>query len=197
MKRILCIGDSNTFGHDPRSRTGERYGEDQRWTCLLRREDREILNWGRNGKCICRETEFAALGERLRAAGAVDAVTVMLGTNDLLRGADAGEAAARMEKLLRFLAENVMDARLILIAPPPMAPGAWVPTRELIRQSRRMTEAYRDLADALGLVFADAGEWGVEPAFDGVHFTAEGHAAFARGLSALLDGSPSEKEAGT
>ena len=39
----------------------------------------------------------------------------------------------------------------------------------------------------LGFVpFADAGEWKVEVTFDGVHFSAAGHAAFAQGLSAFL-----------
>ena len=32
MKRILCFGDSNTYGYDPR---GGRYGEDERWPMRL------------------------------------------------------------------------------------------------------------------------------------------------------------------
>ena len=30
MKRILCIGDSNTFAHDPRSYGGDRYPREVR-----------------------------------------------------------------------------------------------------------------------------------------------------------------------
>lgn len=30
--KILCIGDSNTYGYDPRSFFGDRYPEDVRWT---------------------------------------------------------------------------------------------------------------------------------------------------------------------
>ena len=33
MKKILCYGDSNTFGYVPLS--GERYDETERWTCVL------------------------------------------------------------------------------------------------------------------------------------------------------------------
>ena len=35
-KRILCLGDSNTYGYDPRSYVGGRYPETVRWTGRLR-----------------------------------------------------------------------------------------------------------------------------------------------------------------
>jgi len=35
MKRILCFGDSNTYGYDPRSFFGDRYDAQNRWTDLL------------------------------------------------------------------------------------------------------------------------------------------------------------------
>ena len=59
----------------------------------------------------------------LARVGPVDAVTVMLGSNDLLCGAGAEETAARMETLLRFMAERVGNAGLLLLAPPPMLFG--------------------------------------------------------------------------
>lgn len=34
----------------------------------------------------------------------------------------------------------------------------------------------------LGVRFADAGAWGVGFAYDGVHFTGQGHRAFAEGI---------------
>lgn len=46
--RILCIGDSNTWGFDPADRTRQ----DRRWTRLLRtwlKED-EIIEEGCNGR---------------------------------------------------------------------------------------------------------------------------------------------------
>ena len=33
MKRIVCFGDSNTFGHNPLD--GSRLPRDQRWTGIL------------------------------------------------------------------------------------------------------------------------------------------------------------------
>ena len=186
MKRILCLGDSNTFGHDPRSRIGEPYDDSQRWTGLLAGQDMAVINAGRNGQCIYTPDEFSSLSGRFRSSMPLDAAVVMLGTNDLLRGAGAKEASARMERMLRFLLGSEGMPLLILIAPPPMELGEWVHTSELIDRSRQLAEEYRTLAQVLGIPFADAGEWNVELAFDGVHFTPAGHAAFAAGLKTVL-----------
>ncbi len=186
MKRLLCLGDSNTFGYDPRSYFGSRYPADVRWTGLLRGMGWEVADCGQNGLSIPREAQLPAVADLLRRVGRVDAVTVMLGSNDLLGGASAEETAARMETLLRFVTEHADGARVVLLAPPPMKPGDWVRDRALIEASERLAALYRQAADRLGAAFADAGEWDVALAFDGVHFLPEGHAAFARGLARCL-----------
>lgn len=187
MKRILCIGDSNTFGHDPRSYGGNRYPREVRWAGRLEQPDREVINAGRNGACIPTAAGFADTEALLRRSMPLDAVLVMLGTNDLLRDASAEETAERMEGLLTFIKPRLEGAKLLLICPPPMCRGSWVPTDELIERSKKLSGVYRAAAERAGTAFADAGEWGVELIFDGVHFSPEGHAAFAKGLSAVLD----------
>ena len=32
---IICFGDSNTYGYDPRSYLGDRYDPDSRWVDIL------------------------------------------------------------------------------------------------------------------------------------------------------------------
>ena len=50
---VLCYGDSNTYGFDPRSWLGERYPADVRWTGLLARKTGwTILEEGQNGRQI-------------------------------------------------------------------------------------------------------------------------------------------------
>ena len=188
MKRILCLGDSNTWGYDPRSCLGSHYPAGVCWTERLQGAGRAVANCGQNGLCIPTEAQLPAVAELLRRAGRTDAVVVMLGSNDLLNGASAADAAARMEPLLRCLAENAGGARVLLVAPPPMRPGDWVRDGATLDASARLADAYRALAARLGVDFADAGAWGVSLCFDGVHFSPEGHAAFARGLAETLDG---------
>lgn len=69
--------------------------------------------------------------------------------------------------------------KLILIAPPPMRPGEWVPDRNLIDKSLRLTKCYEQLAEKMEIHFLNSGLWRIPLAYDGVHFTEEGHKKFA------------------
>ena len=173
--RLLCIGDSNTYGFDPGSCLGGRYPANVRWTERL--DAWEVFNCGMNGLTIPTEGK---VWKNLIESRNPDLVTIMLGSNDLLEGRSADEAAARMESFLKTLLDS--SKSFLLIAPPPMKPGTWVPSESLIRESGRLCRLYRDLADKLGIDFADAREWNVELSFDGVHFTEAGHETFAEGL---------------
>ncbi|MCI8399037.1 MAG: lipase [Oscillibacter sp.] len=188
--RILCFGDSNTYGYDPRSCLGGRYPEAVRWTGRLRAAGREVLNEGQNGRCIPRQArEAEALGRAVRGAAA-DIVTVMLGSNDLLQQSVPSAAACgkRMERFLSVLREEAPErCQILLVAPPPMRLGAWVSAPETLEESRRLAGCYQTLARRLGISFADAGGWGVELTFDGVHFSETGHRAFAEGLLDVLE----------
>ena len=45
--KIICFGDSNTYGYDPRSFFGDRYPAESRWVDILARKlDCEIMNMG-------------------------------------------------------------------------------------------------------------------------------------------------------
>ena len=52
MKRIVCFGDSNVYGYDPRSWLGGRYENGVRWTSLLGSAGWEVKNEGFNGQEI-------------------------------------------------------------------------------------------------------------------------------------------------
>ena len=170
---VICFGDSNTYGYDPRGYFGGRYGADCRWVDILTEETGwTISNMGQNG----REIPSAAPA----FPDDTDLLIVMLGTNDLLQGRSPKQAAERLE---RFLAGISLDrSKLLLIAPPPMAMGEWVPTPQLIEDSRTFAQLCQALAERLSIRFADAGKWDIPLAYDGVHFTEQGHKAFAAGL---------------
>lgn len=168
--KILCFGDSNTWGYDPRGYFGGRY--DACWPELLGElTGWEVVNLGENGRQIPRG------GTLLPPA---DLVLVMLGTNDLLQGADTAGAGERMENFLTELRKA--RRKVVLICPPPMQRGSWVPTDALAEESRRLGAEYGALAGRLGVPFVDSRKWGIGLAFDGVHFTEESHRAFAERL---------------
>lgn len=178
---MLCFGDSNTYGYDPRGFSGDRYPEESRWVNILSgKTGWTIKNAGQNGREIPRNPLQFQQAELLIARTSPSLFTVMLGTNDLLQGATAQEAASRMDEFLRHIRPGV--AIILLIAPPPMQPGTWVTDQTLLGESRKLAETYQSLARKLHIFFVDAGQWNVSLAFDGVHFTEAGHCAFAEGL---------------
>lgn len=180
--RILCFGDSNTYGYDPRGFFGDRYGAEDRWPDLLaKKTGHEIINAGANGREIPRDSGALRL---LEAHAPVDIFLLMLGTNDLLQGASVKEAAARMDAFLERLLPCCKG--ILLVAPPPMKRGAWVPTEELVEESVRLAQAYQQLAKKRNIPFVDTRQWNIELAFDGVHFTQAGHHVFANHLSDYL-----------
>lgn len=180
--RILCFGDSNTWGFDPRDTLGGRYPADSRWVDILARETGwEVRNEGINGRQIPRNPYPLRL---LQNCDPGVIFLVMLGTNDLLQGATAPEAAARMEHFLTQLRPHCPG--LLLAAPPPMKRGAWVPSDALVEESRRLVGEYRDLAARMEIPFVDTSRWEIPLAFDGVHFSEEGNRIFAAHLKEFL-----------
>ena len=192
---VLCYGDSNTYGFDPRSWLGERYPADVRWTGLLARKTGwTILEEGENGREI--PTRPGDLAELARLSGRADVTAVMLGTNDLLANArfTAEDVTVRIQNCLEALTAVRPASSVLLIAPPPMVPGTWVGEGRLLRESARLADCCRRLADCCrrlaaeqGTAFADAGQWGASLLFDGVHFSPEGHRAFADGIRRALE----------
>lgn len=180
--RILCFGDSNTYGFDPRSCFGDRYPAEDRWVDIIAKKTQwELINAGANGAEIPRDPYALRL---LSEYAPVDIFLVMLGTNDLLQGASAAGAADKMETFLRQLLPTCKS--ILLVAPPPMKRGAWVPDDELVLESIRLGEAYKALAGKLHISFIDTRGWDPELAFDGVHLTENGHHLFAAELLSHL-----------
>lgn len=182
MMKLWCFGDSNTYGYDPCGFFGGRYAAP--WPELLaEKTGSQVINDGKNGRMIPeRENEFLQFRRDAERYSA-DALIVMLGTNDLLEGETAREAAARMEAFLN----RCNMPLLLLISPPLMKRGAWVPDDGLVEESKELSRQYKALAAQRGIQFADAGEWDIALAYDGVHFTEEGHTRFAEGLASCLE----------
>lgn len=153
---VICFGDSNTYGYDPRGYFGGRYDADSRWVDILAMETGwTISNMGQNG----REIPSAALA----FPADTDLLIVMLGTNDLLQGRSPEQAAERLD---RFLSGVSLDrSRVLLIAPPPVTLGAWVLSQQLIDGSRTFAQLCLALAERMGVRFADAGKWDIPLAY--------------------------------
>ena len=186
MKRIIFLGDSNTYGYDPRGWSGGRYPENIRWTGRLKRDGFDICNEGMNGRRVPDERESSDLLSLIRSDLPADLLMIMLGTNDILAGLTAAQTAQKTERFLKSVKAQV-PVPVLLTAPPHLKPGVWVDSDALIEESRRLSKKLRDTAALSGTYFCDAGEWDIEMTFDGVHLSEHGNEVFYRELSQVLN----------
>ncbi len=106
---LICYGDSNTYGYDPRSFLGGRYPANRRWPELLAAETGwTVFNFGQNGRTIPDSSwEIRRVTSYLPQWAAEKEpvwLWIMLGTNDLLQSASA-TAETVTERMERFLRE--------------------------------------------------------------------------------------------
>ncbi len=194
MRKIIFYGDSNTYGFDPRDVFGGCYPSEKIWTFLTAEglgEDWLVRNEGMNGRCLpagAGDLWYAA--RLLKDFSGRDLFAVMLGTNDLLSSLtpDAQAAAERMDGMLSQLTKRLRPEQILVIAPVPVgAKGQGDPAlQRYYKESIRMNESFRRLAAQHQVRFADAAGWEIPLAFDGVHFSEEGHACFAEKMIAFL-----------
>lgn len=207
VRRIVCYGDSNTWGFDPATR--ERFPADVRWTGVLARElgeDHLVIEEGLNGRTTILDDPWEPerngktyLRPCLESHRPLDLVTIMLGTNDLkhrhdVSASDIAQGAAVLVDIAQHHAVRADGTRapVLLICPPPVAKltqldrmfeGAEAKSRELGRY-------FRIVAEWHNVPFLDAGEVIVSSDLDGIHFEAEEHGklgvAVARHVRRLL-----------
>ena len=174
--KVLCFGDSNTFGYDPRGFFGGLY--DEPWPQILaERSGWNVKNYGENGREIPRG--------HVSLPKDIDLHIIMLGTNDILQGNSVETVANRMESFLQCIHQK--KTKLLLIAPPPVKLGAWVSSQEVVEASKELSHVYQNLSQRLGIRFVNTDDWNIPLAFDGVHFTEEGHKVFALALNHYLN----------
>ncbi len=207
MINILCYGDSNTYGYDPK--TGGRYPKDVRWTGVLQSLLGESFNVIEEG-CNGRTTVFIDPEEGwkcglpylkpcLNTHKPVDIICMMLGTNDLktFYGASAADIANGAGKLVDTVFEFSKKKGLpmpvvILMSPPEIGEDiedsyfSYEFDRSAIERSREFPKEYRRVAEEKDCIFFDTAKYAKASKEDSLHLTAEGHRAIAEALAKVI-----------
>ena len=134
-KRILCYGDSNTWGYKPVAAV--RYDENTRWPCrlqkLLGEEEYRVVEAGLSGRTTVFDDPFddfrngaASLGYALLEADPVDLVILSLGTNDLkfTTAAASARGIASLISRIREITTRIPSDRVISAAVDQYTPKA-------------------------------------------------------------------------
>ena len=202
MKRILCFGDSNTWGYIPGAPALHRFAEDVRWTgrlqCILG-ADYAVLEFGlcgcesgAKGKSMCYNANAQSLYPSvLFASLPVDIAIIMLGTNDLktVNHWVPGETAAQLKKLVQVTRTISPTTCILLAAPVVLQPGIEHDSEydsSAIAHSILCAQEVKELAITENLLFFDTNAHVQQLGSDGCHFTAHSHARFATALAECI-----------
>ena len=212
-KHIVCFGDSNTHGYcpcpDDCADGGNRFNEEERWTCLLQKnlgDDYLVIEEGLNSRTTVFEdplgeglSGISAIRQVLLTHAEVDLLIIMLGTNDCKErfGASAYVIAQGLGRLIEK-AKSVTEAwhmgfpNILVVAPPAIReemkkhPVYGAMGEAALEKSRGLAKQYAFLCLNERCTFLDANGVGEMNAFDGMHLTREGHRRLADQLTAVV-----------
>lgn len=197
--RILCYGDSNTWGYISGS-DHQRYGNDERWTKVLAKllgSDFEIIEEGLNSRTLIsvdkrKDKEGRSGAEYLLPCldthDPIDLVIIMLGTNELKteyyrNPKEIGEIFEEIfvKKIIsrKSVCRNTTP-KLLIITPPLITKEnpKFIGGKE---KSEKLNDIYEDIAIRNECEFMGNEDW--EVGEDGVHLSRDGHRILASKLS--------------
>lgn len=202
-RRIVCFGDSNTWGYNPES--GSRYSDDIRWTKLLEKKlggDYRIIEEGQNGRTIANPDPWEwgtkcgmdQILPILESHMPMEALVIMLGSNDLKSkfGLPAPDIAGSLQNMLKSVRGhlryylNKPDLKILIIAPPALGDNfASSPFAEffdadsVVQKSKDISKWFELVAGQFGCEFLDATSQVAAGEVDSLHLSPEGHAKLA------------------
>jgi len=203
MKRILCFGDSNTWGYDPE--IDARYDNKTRWPCVMGSvlgDEYEIVEEGMNGRTTVWDDPVDGLMSGLNylkpcllSHKPLDLVIIMLGTNDLkdrfcVSAYEIAKSAGRLVQMVQAsdAGPEGSPPSVLLVAPPPTVVGEkGLDTRQLgLGKSQQFAKQFEDFAKELGCGFANAGDFIKTSPVDGVHFSGESQRQLGRSIAKVV-----------
>ncbi len=206
VKRIICFGDSNTWGYDPQ--TGSRYDEETRWPMVMQKllgDDYQIIEEGQNGRTIASEDPWEWGNKKgmdyalpmVESHHPFDLLIIMLGSNDMKAKfhLPAGDIAGGLQNMLMqirgFMKYKCGAEPKILVVSPvylgenleesPLA--EFVEGKVSIEKSKQVAKWFKLVADQFGCAFIDASEFASPSLVDAMHLSAEGHRLLAKALT--------------
>ena len=200
-KRIVCYGDSNTWGYI--SGSGERYDESVRWPCRLQQmlgSDYIIAEEGLTGRTTVFDDPLDPylngikyMPPALLTGAPIDLLIFMLGTNDFQSHISGNNPIATARGVQTMLEEarklNVgrdgKTLRILLISPIEITEDRLtfkdndLTDEKSIENSRLLGPLLKIVAEQTGCAFIDAAKHIRPSSVDGVHMNQDGHAAMA------------------
>ena len=198
--RILCYGDSNTWGYIPAS-DHLRYDINTRWTRLLAKrlgDSYEIIEEGLNSRTLISndprpgkegKSGYDYLIPCLDSQDPIDLVILMLGTNELKYSNNKTPeeiGTILEEKFVKVILNRKSQIsnkypKLLIVTPPLVNEDADEGTKQkylnATKKSYKLNEIYKEIAIKNNCYFVD--NEGLTPGIDGIHLNEEKHKLLA------------------
>lgn len=195
MKKIICFGDSNTFGFNPK--TGSRYDSNTRWTSVLAKllaNSFEVVEEGCNNRTgfFINPDGAVQSGQKylpvcLKKNKKFDIFILALGTNDLQKFFKINEQIVN-EGLINIIAlvrKFCPNTRIIIIPPVLLSENILNGyfkcqfDESSIKASVCVQKLYESAAQKENCEFLDFNKFVTPSAVDGLHFDEESHKIIA------------------
>ena len=207
-KTIVCYGDSNTYGFNPKN--GTRYPRNVRWTGRLAEllgDAYHVVEEGCNGRTTVFDDPMEGwknglcyIKPCLNSHKPVDIVILMLGSNDLKRTfhastEDISNGVKRLVEEINDFADSKQNFRpkIILVSPPVIGPEitsssfAYAFDETAIQRSKEFANQYMQVAQSCNCAFVDAAEYVTSSEIDGLHLSEAAHGALAVALKQAVE----------
>ncbi len=198
MKKVLCFGDSNTYGFVPGKCT--RYDKNTRWTGILQAlcgSDFSIIEGGCNNRTAfvdnpagAEQTGYKILPEYF-TKNYFDIVVLAIGINDLqlFFRPTLEEFEQGIEKLIKITKDLSPNAKIILVCPSKLDLAgiksgvfSFQFDEISVEKSYHLPQIYKKLAEKYACELVDLNEIVKVSPLDGLHFSAESHKTIAENL---------------
>lgn len=199
MDKVLCFGDSNTYGYIPGGNA--RYPENIRWTGILGKkfesENIKVIEEGLVGRTSVFEDSVRPgrkgsdfLIPLVESHFPIDTLVLMLGTNDMktIYKASPYVIGLGIEILIQQIKDFNSNIKILLVSPIELGDKVWQEgydpefDQESVEKSKKLKEVYKGIADKYNCSFLAASDYAKPSEIDQEHLNEEGHKALSTAI---------------
>ena len=195
MKKVLCFGDSNTFGFNPKN--GSRFDKSSRWTGILQalcKNEFNIIEAGCNNRTAFSDnpagkmfTGYKILPDFFKQD--LDFVILAIGINDLQfqYNVTLESISTGMSSLVEMVKKSLPNSKIVLVSPTELTENvlkspifSTLFDETSIEKSKYLSKIYFEISKKYDCAFIDLNSIAIPSDIDGLHFEPSEHEKIAK-----------------
>ena len=195
MKKVLCFGDSNTFGFNPKN--GSRFDKSSRWTGILQvlcKNEFNIIEAGCNNRTAFSDnpagkmfTGYKILPDFFKQD--LDFVILAIGINDLQfqYNVTLDSISTGMSSLVEMVKKSLRNSKIVLVSPTELTENvlkspifSTLFDETSIEKSKHLSKIYFEISKKYDCAFIDLNSIAIPSYIDGLHFEPSEHEKIAK-----------------